>query len=87
MDGKLKPCPFCGGEARMEVTDDFDGSGGQDALVIFVDHDKGCIASHRMDTINYGYITFDPLAHHEVIDVLARDLACRWNRRDGWTTN
>jgi hypothetical protein len=76
----LKPCPFCGGEARMEVTDDFSGSGGHTALVMFVDHDKRCMAM-SVNQIIYGYIAYDPFAHPEAIDVLANDFAERWNRR------
>lgn len=82
----LKPCPFCGGEARMEVTSDFYGSGGCTALVMFVKHDRTCIM-RRMNEINYGYIGFNPDIHQEIINRLAHDFACRWNRRDGWTTN
>lgn len=78
----LRPCPFCGGEARMEFTSDFAGSGGLRALVIFVRHDENCILRYK-DTFNYGFMDFDLDAYPSTAEHFTLDFALEWNRRDG----
>lgn len=80
--GELLTCPFCGGSAHMEVTSKFRGSGGFKALVLFVEHEPGCII-HDKDEITSGYIAFDheSVAGRHALAGLARQLADGWNRR------
>lgn len=77
MEAKLKTCPFCGGEARMEVTKKF---GGFTALGLFVNHDESCPIKN-IDVFNCGYIQFDHKRHPWALDGIAQNFAQKWNRR------
>ena len=79
---ELKPCPFCGGEARMECTSRYRGSGGFRSLALFVDHDQSCIISGEREII-YGHIGFDHTSDvgRSVLDSMMERFAEQWNRR------
>ena len=79
---ELKPCPFCGGEAHMECTNRYYGSGGFNALVLFVDHDKSCIIRNTNE-IRYAQIGFDAESYvgKSVLDGMMERFAEQWNRR------
>lgn len=73
-----KPCPFCGGDSRMELT----RRGGFQRLVIAVEHKWDCIIREQ-DEFCYGFINFDTKS--EVGKIALRNLeecfARQWNRR------
>lgn len=79
---ELKPCPFCGGAARMELTKKFRGSGGFQGLVIFVEHKPHCII-HEQDEFCYGFINFDTESEigKAALEGLEIRFAKQWNRR------
>lgn len=77
----LKPCPFCGGEARIKFTDKFKGSAGK-AIVLFVDHDEDCIIRDKDEPV-HRYVMFrtDSILGQFALEEIAQDVARRWNRR------
>ena len=82
LEVELKNCPFCGGEARMECTRKFKGSGGCRGLVIFVKHDQSCIINEQ-SLFLYGYINFDiegEVGKH-ALNGVKHEFAEQWNRR------
>lgn len=81
---RLEPCPFCGGEARMDCGVVGRGNGGFTRLMIFVDHDPGCII-HEKDEIACGFIAFDYKSEvgKSALRSLERAFASKWNRRAG----
>lgn len=81
VDVELKPCPFCGGDARMRVSKDHEGSGGFYALGLFVDHDEKCFIGRKTSFFNCGFIEFDFRSHPDLVEYIASGPAERWNRR------
>ena len=79
---KTKPCPFCGGASKMELTKDFKGSGGLKGLVIFVEHEQNCII-HEQSEFCYGFINFNTGSEvgKIALNSLEEDFARQWNRR------
>lgn len=74
-----KPCPFCGGASRMELTR---RGGGFQRLVIFVEHEQDCIISDK-DEFCYGFIAFNTDSEFGKIALrkLEEDFAHKWNKR------
>ena len=75
----LKPCPFCGGDAYMELVE---RGSGLEHLAIFVRHSVRC-PIYDKNKIVYGYINFEHESDHGRIALssLERSFAKQWNRR------
>lgn len=73
---QLKPCPFCGGEARFDVKWNY--------LAIKIYHKEWCIDS-KVTGHAYGYYQYDITAEENkiILELHKEALAKRWNRRDG----